>query len=464
MRKLLLLSTAGLLGFSCFAQQSYPSLVRLDNNTGHMGKAALNAPREAASVFKKSTSTAAKTSATQGDWFSYVDCNYIDGVAYGWYYSIFEDSTVTSVNSDGATIYHSVYGLGMSFDPTSENYYDEAYQPQYSPSFRVKSKDAYSIDSFYFSGKYMRVVNTDIDTLFIELVKTSANEHTFLLAFGSQASKDSVGYHVNPIDSVMRFADATYDAENNKLSDSIDVNDIVRIMIPLDDNFYADSTAGGNHSRVIGLDNPLVVDSNEVVVAYVHFKSGGVHSLGTPLTSVNSYRLYTYERDGAYTYAQQFGSDYTSFLFATKKAKYGTPDGESFFYFQGHKLLVPSSAYLNPTGFGIPDYAFYVTCQTCDDDPGPNSVNETVNNIKAIATPNPVTGNEVKISFNVKNAGNGVTVSIMNMMGQTVQSVDMGNQTQGAAVINTSALPAGMYMYSVQANGERKTGRFVISH
>jgi hypothetical protein len=262
----------------------------------------------------------------------------------------------------------------------------------------------------------------------------------------------------------MRFADATYDAENNKLSDSIDVNDIVRIMIPLDDNFYADSTAGGNHSRVIGLDNPLVVDSNEVVVAYVHFKSGGVHSLGTPLTSVNSYRLYAYERDGAHTYAQQFGSDYTSFLVATKQAKYGTPDGESFFYFQGHKLLIPSSAYRNPTGFGIPDYAFYVTCQTCDDDPGPNSVNETVNNIKAIATPNPVTGNEVKISFNVKNAGNGVTVSIMNMMGQTVQSVDMGNQTQGAAVINTSALPAGMYMYSVQANGERKTGRFVISH
>ena len=48
-------------------------------------------------------------------------------------------------------------------------------------------------------------------------------------------------------------------------------------------------------------------------------------------------------------------------------------------------------------------------------------------------------------------------------MGQVVASQNATGAT-GNVEFNTSALPAGIYIYTFNANGERTTGRIVVAH
>jgi len=60
-----------------------------------------------------------------------------------------------------------------------------------------------------------------------------------------------------------------------------------------------------------------------------------------------------------------------------------------------------------------------------------------------------------------------VKVRIQNVMGQQILSQDLGTINAGQqknAVFNTSELSAGVYLYSIEANGERITRRIVIAH
>lgn len=89
---------------------------------------------------------------------------------------------------------------------------------------------------------------------------------------------------------------------------------------------------------------------------------------------------------------------------------------------------------------------------------------ENVNSI-AISTsvsPNPAS-NEVKVAFAQANAANAV-ITLTNTVGQVVATQSVSAATSGSATFNTAALPAGVYFYSVMANGERSTGRVAIAH
>lgn len=81
------------------------------------------------------------------------------------------------------------------------------------------------------------------------------------------------------------------------------------------------------------------------------------------------------------------------------------------------------------------------------------------------AFPNPA-NNTFNVPVSVTSSKN-VTVTISNMLGQTLKTQALGNLGAGqsqTAVFNTSDLASGIYVYSVEANGERLTGRVVISH
>jgi len=60
-----------------------------------------------------------------------------------------------------------------------------------------------------------------------------------------------------------------------------------------------------------------------------------------------------------------------------------------------------------------------------------------------------------------------VSVNLYNMMGQVVMSQDLGTMSANqkkVAVLNTSNLAAGTYIYGIEANGERVTNNIVIAH
>jgi len=76
--------------------------------------------------------------------------------------------------------------------------------------------------------------------------------------------------------------------------------------------------------------------------------------------------------------------------------------------------------------------------------------------------PNPADG-KVAVSFHLKNSA-AVNVSLTNAMGQVVATEKVGAAFNGTAVFNTASLPSGVYFYTVEANGQRETGRVAVTH
>ena len=134
------------------------------------------------------------------------------------------------------------------------------------------------------------------------------------------------------------------------------------------------------------------------------------------------------------------------------------PDGGWFGYY------VPMWAWSTNNGTAASDYqfpyvSFHIVCTSCGlvDVPG---VSQIISSVKAY--PNPAT-DEVAISFNLSNASD-LTVTLTNAIGQLVSAQHMGNMSNGKAIFNTSNVAAGIYFYTVEANGQREVGRITVAH
>ncbi len=91
------------------------------------------------------------------------------------------------------------------------------------------------------------------------------------------------------------------------------------------------------------------------------------------------------------------------------------------------------------------------------------SVKDIANNFIAVnAYPNPAT-DELVISFSGATTSS-VTVSITNMLGQTVATQTLTNATSSKATFNTKKIPSGVYTYNVYSNGIKTNGQVVIAH
>jgi hypothetical protein len=385
---------------------------------------------------------------------------YRTGVTQGWYYEVYSDSTVKY----DATGFQNLYGMGMSFDPTSGAFSTNANDLTAAPDFAVERDDAYRIDSVFTFFKYMRQASTPAsvaDTLQIDVVRTStANPHAYKRQYAASAD----GVNVNSVDSIMRFASATYQPDRNQISDSTPAAHIYRFKQPLTAAFWADSTTAGNHQVQFAIPNFMQVDSNQKVVTYVSFKRGGAApAFGTLIDNVNHIRLFAYEHNGPDTYPQQFGQDFTSLLWATKQSKYAPPYNP--YNISGHRALIPMYAYADVKSKGIPPIQFFVTCPQCDtiNTIGVKSVAGNVKNVRV--SPNPA-NDQVSVAFTLA-ANADVNVSLTNLVGQVVATERLGAVKAGTPAVanfNTSNLPSGVYIYTVDAGGEKMTNRLVVSH
>jgi hypothetical protein len=107
---------------------------------------------------------------------------------------------------------------------------------------------------------------------------------------------------------------------------------------------------------------------------------------------------------------------------------------------------------------------FHVLCTACGvvTDEGPGAVNGVTAITSAAAYPNPATA-EVNVPFTLAAAAD-VRITLSNMIGQVVSTQNMSNVQKGKAVFNTMSLPAGLYTYSVMANGQKITGSVSVIH
>jgi hypothetical protein len=120
---------------------------------------------------------------------------------------------------------------------------------------------------------------------------------------------------------------------------------------------------------------------------------------------------------------------------------------------------VPSYAYLNGDfGYELP----YVDWVLSANNVPPLSVANVTSKIATNAYPNPA-ASEVNVSFTMDNVAD-ATINLTNTVGQVVKTQSFSNVANGQATFSTSDLANGVYMYTVEANGQRETGRVVVSH
>jgi len=127
-------------------------------------------------------------------------------------------------------------------------------------------------------------------------------------------------------------------------------------------------------------------------------------------------------------------------------------------------LYVPAFARTAPFILEIPDIEVKVSCTTCNTIQG-LAVTDAAILDKVGAYPNP-SNTELNVPFTLLEKAN-VTVSLSNLVGQVIAIENMGSLNAGqkaTATFNTSNLAAGIYLYTVEANGQRMTNRFTVAH
>lgn len=453
MKKLLLLMAAGLTVSSAFAQYGNNSIIFSNaQDAGH--KTAIN-PNNRPLATQNNNSANKPTGGAKSGWFSYVDVMATTNVK-GWYSTMYNDSTLKGT-SGGTPYFVKHHGSGFSFDPYSKVWDSAFVDINAIPGFTIARTQGYTIDSVLFDGRYNRQpYNNYVDTMFFDLVKmggATTGTNTFSLRSGPSA-----GNATQSVDSTLRFNLATYDPANNKISDSCGA-DKISWYILLNQAFFNDSSANGSHGNSIVVPNGgLQVAANNGAVLYMHFKSGHDYGFGYNLDSANTWRQFSYELAGESTEAYQTAKESNCGMISTWESRYAP----YYIPYQGHKMTIPTVFYAADAGNDWPYFAFHVQCANCEN-AGVNHVSGIIGAVKAY--PNPA-NNEVLLPVTVTKAAN-VKVSLINTLGQNIAAQDLGKVAAGqtaTATFSTSSLPAGIYIYSVNADGQVMTGRVVVAH
>ncbi len=404
-----------------------------------------------------------KATAPGGSWFDYVNIMFKTGTTRGWYYTLYNDSNVVTTGTSG-NFFSKTHGMGTSFDPTDSIYFGGDVNGQTSagsvasftalPTFRVTAGNAYIIDTIDFLGRYARTQNYT-DTLVVQVVKTVASG-----GFGSYRLRYTTPstdfYKITPT-GMPGFSTAIFNPATNQLSDSITAANRVRMTRILDAAYFADSSTNGYHDCKFALPSPMNVEAGEKVVIYVTFRSGNAYPLNTNVTAANTFRTHSYEIDGANKDPKQNVNSTQCGLVATFQSKYVPP--YTPFLYQGHNVLIPTFLYDADAGSDAPYFSAYVRCPSC---PTLNVANINRDLTGVSAYPNPA-NTDVTITYSLKNTAK-ANISITNTVGQVVASKEASATANGKVVISTANLTNGIYFYTVEANGERVTNRFVVAH
>ena len=467
MKKLFLLSALGAIGaFSASAQLAIgTSMLRND----FMPKAKFEASKTADGTI---TSTAdpipnGKTTVGGSRWYSYTDyCALLDAAfvnngssPYLWNKG--NGMGIYSTTGGGLiadTIQLSSYA--MSFDPafgqtgtkpTLSGFNEPTVYPK--GSIVVRRTNAYVIDSVIAYGFYGRnnTRTAPVDTLRFSIVYGGAAAGSDMPVFYFTGMTSSFG------SDTVRFAAIKYDKVNNIAKGAT----LVKKDIYLTTAKLTDTIPGGGHAFKIPVG--LNVPAGNVVGIAVTFITGDTY---TPYVDTIFY--------GSARSSNPFGRGMVRPSFFEQTAG-GFPKYYPNFYNVGFiknlpesaswdSLYVPSYAYTAPLTLEIPNIDVKVSCATC------NTIQELSITDAAIldkvgAYPNP-SNTELNVPFTLLEKAN-VTVSLTNMVGQVIATENMGSLNAGqkaTATFNTGNLAAGIYLYTVEANGQRVTNRFTVAH
>lgn len=462
MKKLILFSLAGMLSAGAMAQGQQQTSVAFNpskavNRTGDKNPAigVMAAHKGRTTV----GNTAAKPTMFQERWYSYY--NWVDQLNGGslstnsFLMSMWFDSTivVNYTSGPGPVNYSS---LMQVMDPVSnanifnnsDVYPDDAYLGAGMP---------YSVDSINVFGSYIREITRPgnvVDTLILS-VAPSAAAYRFDKNVGANGPLWAP-YLDNTHDTLVALTQLNVDSVNRTiLSDDPPPAAITwKVPLTVDQGDTADAEGQVSvRAWTYAVPNGgLSMPAGGRFAMSVTFKSGDTWTAN--VDSINGMHrflpLVGETGSGAqmpYYYYDYGDNNMTNLMFSTDPSRY-----------------LPSVVIeaVNTDDF-YQEFAAFDAYITWDDaSTGVKNVNNT---FTATAVPNPATST-FSVPVTLKSAGT-VSVTLTNTMGQQVATQNLGSVAAGAratATFNTAALASGVYFYTVEVNGQRKTNRVVVSH
>lgn len=471
MKKLFLLLAAGSIAMNVGAQERQglmnPGPTTTTNVPYYDAAAAHKAHLQSAAGAHKTTTVPTDR------WYSYYDWLHTDAqfnATYGYAGdSIVNTSPYMWFDDKSRSIYTLSTGL-PGLDTTRFTSYGVVLQPQWAgfnngkyypiDEMTIGSGNAYVVDSIEIVGAYLRNLPSKAavkDTLIVATVHS---------AYGAKGSADVWSQSVNTTHyGTINFPNISYDSLNNHADGStVQISKIV--MDP------ADTNANGVYVKVVNLaayGGVVTCAANDLVGYSVTFKSGDASYVpydtvfrGSPFVPVVKYNMfrpyigYTTTGGSSTEWPAYKSTNMNDGLFKT------LPDTTNGW----GKRYIPTFAWglTSPGSYQAPELFTHISCPSCT--VGVTSTylntNSLVNITEVTAVPNPA-NNQVNISFNLAKASD-VKVSLTNVVGQVVATQNMNNTSNGKATFNTAALPSGVYVYTLQANGEKTTGRVVVAH
>ncbi len=412
------------------------------------------------------------TSFTSWDWFRYNIAMDSGGTGTtSALLGIYPDSNIYVTSGASAPFYLWTHGIGVSFDPTSP-YFSTGWVPTTTsgPGVPITDGNNYLIDTIEIAGLYQRVNSAyPDDTLYIDVTYTS-DTGALQITYSSSmlVSYGIIPTPATPGDTMWTIADAYYNWSHNAV-DTANTTPVWRFTKILNAAAAVDTNANGISQWRFPAPGippigsrpwPMYVPAGKKVVAYAHFATGHNYPLGTPDTAANMWLQYTQDFDlhPLETYYQ----DRNCGLVATIYDRYHISDTGtntySVAYLPGGGIIPVLTAtyfYNTPKQIHNPWFGFYATCLFCTGIS--NTYTQPSHQVSVYPSPG---NNELAITYFDDNNAAG-TATLINMQGQIVASQPAAN---GKVAFNTAALPDGIYIYTLAINGQRNTGKAVISH
>ena len=456
MKKLFLLLAGTAFVMSANAQERHSSIVfngGMQQNQSVAAKSPINANIPG---HTQTTGAAMKTTSTGGSrWYNYG--SYLSnlygstGVGLAAPY-IWNDTTTKGAYSDGAggTVYDFVdfTSVGLSFDPYFPAWNDAG---TYAGAIGFTGTEAYTIDSVSFEGIYMRSYASPAKILVTDTIRLA-------LVYGDGTGTSDfptyyfTGMTANYSIDTLRFISMIHDSLHNRAGTAtVHTYDVL---------LHSTDTAGDYFKAI---PTSFSVPAGNFAGMSLTFISGD-HTIPFGDTVYTGSTTGTGYKSGMFRPFVEFVGGSTP-SFPTYAI---TDQNVGFFKQEGAPgwggFYIPNWAWTTSSGTAASDLqypalGFHVSCATCHTLDVAN-VQNTLTGVKAF--PNP-SNESLNIAYNLANSAN-VTVVLANTLGQVVATQTINNATTGTATFNTAALPAGVYAYSVIANGQRLAGTVVVAH
>ena len=475
MKKLFLLMAIGSVALNAGAQERQISVrPSVPQSIKTMSNAEM---RDLINHEQSNKSGAAKTTAGGGRWYNYADWLSRDA-DFNLSLGFPNDSLVVTApymwnNDKSQDIYagtppldtNMFTSLGVVLAPQWIGYNNGKYYA--TGTMAIGPGDAYVVDSIAINGFYgtnpARIAAGVKDTLRIVVVHGQ---------LGPKASNDIYSLTLSTAHyGSITMADAFYDSLNNRGVSKYGSTELLTVVMN-----KADTLPNGQYYKVIPLASTAtyggtgVVNcaANDFVGVTVSFKSGDATFVnydtvfrGSPFVPAYKYNMFrpfvsAISTAGTIGWPYYSSANYNIGLF---KVLPDTAQGWG-------KEYIPTFAWgvTSPASYQSPFIPVHLTCASCAGtitDAYLSSNNVTTFN-KVTASPNPAK-NELSISYTLSNVSD-VNVTLTNMLGQVVASSKVNGASSGKVSFNTELVPAGVYVYTLEANGERSTGRVAVAH